>query len=78
MRRLGGVFAACAADSASYPNVHFFDSTQVPLVKARPDTQGRDGDWINEIHLTRRGYEKIARPWAARIERMIRLQRDAG
>lgn len=53
------------------PNLHFFDSTAVPVVPARLHTTGEDGDWINEIHLTWQGYDKVARPWAASIEAVL-------
>ena len=29
------------------------------------------GDWVNEIHLTRAGYRKIAVSWAVEIERLM-------
>jgi lysophospholipase L1-like esterase len=50
-------------------NVQVFDSVaEVALTPALPGTTGESGDWVNEIHLTWQGYEKIAKPWAQRIE----------
>jgi hypothetical protein len=66
--RLGRLLAATAADGARFPNLHFFDSAAVALTPAQPGTSGVSGDWINEIHLTRAGYRKIAVPWAAAVE----------
>lgn len=34
---------------------------------ALPDTAKISGDWVNEIHLTRQGYEKVADGWVADI-----------
>ncbi|HJV97369.1 MAG TPA: hypothetical protein VJ608_15105 [Albitalea sp.] len=66
--RLGRLLAATAADGARFPRLHFFDSAAIALTPAEPGTGGVSGDWINEIHLTRAGYRKIAVPWAAAIE----------
>jgi lysophospholipase L1-like esterase len=68
LKRLNVLLAEVAADQARFPHVHWFDSTAVPIDAALPHTEGVSGDWINEIHLTRAGYGKIARPWAAAIE----------
>ncbi|HEX6363621.1 MAG TPA: hypothetical protein VFZ93_11720 [Albitalea sp.] len=68
LTRLGTLLAGAAADGARFPNVHFFDSTVVPIDAALPETTGVSGDWVNEIHLTREGYRKLAVPWAAQIE----------
>lgn len=66
--RLAAVLAECAADASTYPNLHVFDSTVIPLRPASAHSRGASGDWVNEIHLTRRGYAKIAGPWSAAIE----------
>ena len=68
LTRLGALFAKMAADTQRFPNLRFFDSTAVPIDPALPDTTGVSGDWVNEIHLTKSGYRKIAVPWAAMIE----------
>jgi hypothetical protein len=68
LRRLGALLAASAADSARFPNLHFFDTAAIPIDAALPGTTGLSGDWVNEIHLTRAGYGKLAVPWAAAIE----------
>lgn len=69
--RLRQLLQACAADAAGFPALHVFDSTQVAIDPAAPGATGESGDWVNEIHLGWRGYEKIATPWAAQIEQVI-------
>ena len=71
IHRLAALLARLAQ---ALPAVHFFDSTAVPVVPAAPNTTGEDGDWINEIHLTWRGYDKVARPWAAAIEAVLKAR----
>lgn len=73
--RLGKLLASCAADVARYPNLHFFDTAQIPVLRAAKGSTGESGDWINEIHLNRDGCRKLAVPWAAEIERVIVAQR---
>lgn len=72
MKELNTVLAAIGADGARFPNVHYFDSCAIALDAAALDTGGVSGDWVNEIHLTKRGCEKIAVPWAAAIEATLR------
>lgn len=69
--RLRSVLAGIAADRARYPNVHLFDSTQVPLVQAQAGSTGESGDWINEIHLNKDGCRKVANGWAPTIEMVL-------
>ena len=69
--RFSELMAACAADAARYPNLHFFDSRTIAVDPAALGAEGVSGDWVNEIHLTWRGYEKIAVPWAASIEKVL-------
>lgn len=49
------------------PRVHVFDSAgMAAITPAAPDSHGRSGDWVNEIHLTPGGYAKLGRafgPW---------------
>jgi hypothetical protein len=72
--RLGALFTRLTADRASFPNVHFFDSSTLPLAPAASDATGESGDWVNEIHLTWRGYEKISQPWSAAIEMVMKAR----
>jgi hypothetical protein len=72
IKRLAQLLADCATDAATYPNLHFFDTTDIAVAPAVLGAQGESGDWVNEIHLTWRGYEKLALPWAAQIERTVR------
>lgn len=72
MGRLTRLLAACAADPARYPKLFFFDTSAIAITPAALGATGVSGDWVNEIHLTRRGYEKLAMPWAAFIEQTMR------
>ncbi len=69
--RLRSVLSGIAGDRVRYPNVHFFDSTQVALEQAQADSKGESGDWINEIHLNKSGCRKVADGWAPRIELVV-------
>jgi hypothetical protein len=71
VKRLGTLLHEMADDPGRFPNLHFFDSTTVPVEPALPDTTGVSGDWINEIHLTRTGYRKVGVSWAAQIEAVL-------
>jgi lysophospholipase L1-like esterase len=71
LSRLAALFEAMVADTARFPNLHFFDSAAVDVEPATLETEGVSGDWVNEIHLTRAGYRKIAVPWAAAIEAVL-------
>jgi lysophospholipase L1-like esterase len=56
------------AIALGHSNMHVFDSArQVSIVPAAPGTRKESGDWMNEIHLTWQGYEKLALAWAASI-----------
>ena len=70
--RLAALLAECAA---TLPDLHFFDTTRIAVEPAQPGSSSESGDWINEIHLNRRGCAKLAVPWAAAIEQVIRAQR---
>jgi len=71
LARLATLLASMAADSTRFPNLHFFDSATIALDPAAAGTTGVSGDWVNEIHLTRAGYRKIALPWSAAIEAVL-------
>jgi hypothetical protein len=73
--RLAMLLAECAADAPRFPNLHFFDTTLIPVEPAAPGSSGESGDWINEIHLNRSGCRKLAVPWAKAIEKVIVEQR---
>jgi lysophospholipase L1-like esterase len=58
--------------ASTHTNVHVFDSANlVPLQAAAPGSTGESGDWMNEIHLTWQGYEKVATAWASSIEGVL-------
>lgn len=63
-----------ADENTRFPNVHFLDTTNIPLVAAQLRTRGSDGDWDNEIHLTTGGLRKVAREYVALIERVLAQQ----
>ena len=72
---LAALLAECAADAANFPNLHFFDTTLIPIQAAAKGSSGESGSWINEIHLNRQGCSALAVPWAAAIEKVIRAER---
>jgi hypothetical protein len=60
------------AIASAHTNVHVFDSANlVPLLPAAAGSTGESGDWMNEIHLTWQGYEKVALAWARSIEGVL-------
>jgi hypothetical protein len=65
--RLG---ALLTRDVAARPgaNLHIVDTRAVPVVMAAPDATGDSGDFVNEIHLNRRGLEKVAAVWQPVID----------
>jgi len=71
LARLGRLLAEMAADTARFPNLNVFDSSAIAIDAALPGTSGVSGDWVNEIHLTKAGYRKLAVPWAQAIEAML-------
>jgi hypothetical protein len=71
IEQLAALLASMAADQTRFPNLHFFDSTQLPIVPAAPGTSGESGDWANEIHLTHAGCRKVARPWGVAIDGVL-------
>jgi hypothetical protein len=69
--RLADLMLDCAADPVRFPAVHVFDTRALPIVPAAPGSTGSSGDWVNEIHLTRAGCDKLARAWCAQIEQVM-------
>ncbi|WP_076998684.1 hypothetical protein [Variovorax sp. KK3] len=51
------------------PSFHVFDSAAIHLDPADPDATGPSGDWINEIHLTTAGADKLALPFSLFIDK---------
>jgi hypothetical protein len=58
-----------ASSGYRLPSFHVFDSAAIDLVPADPDARGPSGDWINEIHLTTEGAEKLAKPFSLFIQK---------
>jgi hypothetical protein len=46
--------------SAKMSNFHVVHNTKETLVRAELNTTGVSGDWLNEIHATGHGYQKMA------------------
>ncbi|MBC7941166.1 MAG: hypothetical protein H7Z19_15660 [Chitinophagaceae bacterium] len=47
-------------------NLHLVNTfNQAGVVRATVGAGGTSGDWVNEIHLTRKGYAKCADVWAS-------------
>jgi hypothetical protein len=57
--KLGALLASIAA---AHPQVHFFDSAQVPLTP---------GDWRDQTHLSDQGHRKVGQRWAPVIEAVV-------
>jgi hypothetical protein len=58
-QRLGALLADIAA---AHPQLHFFDSAQVPLVAS---------DWRDQTHLSDQGHRKVGQRWATVIEAVV-------
>lgn len=69
--RLAELMLECAADPMRYPALHVFDTRRVPIEPAKLQARHASGDWLNEIHLTQVGCDKLARPWCKAIEATI-------
>ncbi len=55
------------------PHVRVFDSAgTLVLAPAAAGATGVSGDWVNEIHLTRRGYQKFGAAFGAWAEQILR------
>ncbi len=49
-------------------NLHVADSQSAGLELSAPGSEDSSGDWINEIHPTRGGYQKVAGAYAAVLD----------
>lgn len=58
------------ADPAT--NLHLVDTRSAPLRQAAVSDTGVAGDFQNEIHLTRRGYRKVAVVWQSVLDPILR------
>jgi hypothetical protein len=70
-RKLFNQFGDLLRDIALlHDNINVYDSANLvsTLTPAQPRTSGQSGDWINEIHLTKKGYEKVALEWSKDIQ----------
>jgi hypothetical protein len=57
--------------SLQLPSFLVVDTRAVPLHPADSNEHGPSGDWQNEIHPTKKGYEKLGRKWSSIIESEI-------
>ena len=54
------------------PTVHVFDSAGLAGIDpATPGAPGHSGDWVNEIHLSARGYRKMAPAFGQFIDTVV-------
>ena len=51
--------------------VYVTDSMSAGITLAEPDTTSVSGDWVNEIHLTRGGYQKCAGAWQKVLDPLL-------
>ena len=58
--------------TANRPNVSLVPTRGV-LTPADPASTGESGDWVNEIHPNRRGWEKLAPVWRAAFQKALGL-----
>ncbi len=57
----------------SLPHVHVFDSSRLAgLEAAHPGTTGASRDWVNEIHPSPDGYEKIGQLFGPFVDETLR------
>lgn len=56
---------------AEIDNFHVISKTKGVLQRARLGTSGADGDWLNEIHPTARGYGKLAEVISPELDRIL-------
>jgi hypothetical protein len=54
------------------PNFHVIDTVGT-LTPAHADSTGSDGDWVNEIHPSNRGYKLVGRKFAAGVRGALNL-----
>jgi lysophospholipase L1-like esterase len=71
LRRL--IDALVAARRAQDPQceVYVADSMAAGVTLAAPDSTDVSGDWVNEIHLTRGGYQKCAAAWQQVLDPLL-------
>lgn len=73
--RLRNLIKALAHDSGgplAQPRLYVFDSAALPgIVPAQAGAAGSSGDWVNEIHLTPGGYDKLGTPFGAYIDQVL-------
>lgn len=59
--------------SNAIAKLHVFDSASMTEIRpAEPDKKGKSGDWINEIHLTPKGYRKLGKEFGKMIEKVLK------
>lgn len=66
LRKLLLSFDQNSGNQNAIPKVHVFDAQTASLIPADPSHTGESGDWVNEIHPSKRGYRKLAQvmcPW---------------
>ncbi len=69
--RLGKLVAGIVAERLARDpgaNLHVADSQSAGVELSAPGSTDVSGDWINEIHCTRGGYQKCAEAWQAVLD----------
>lgn len=56
--------------AAGRNNVHVVPTTGT-LIAAQPNTSASSGDWLNEIHPNKAGWEKLAKVWRVSIKKVF-------
>lgn len=75
LTRFAQLLLDAAANQARYPGLHVYDTTAVPILPANPESTGSSGDWANETHLARSGYEKLGLAWSRAIRQVMAATR---
>lgn len=68
----GSISDELASWTANRPSVSLVPTRGV-LTPADPTSTGESGDWVNEIHPNRRGWEKLAPIWRASFQEALGL-----
>ena len=68
---IGRYFSSLLEHGANpLPNFHVVD-TRGTLQRSALGTTGNDGDWLNEIHPNRGGYDKLAGLFSAAVRTQL-------
>ena len=57
--------------SGGRAGLHVVPTAAVPLVPAAPGSHGSSGDWLNEIHPNKSGWDKLAHAWQRELDAFL-------